>query len=231
MHKSELSFLPFLIIRIIRRIPVVMAFCVFLATGAIAQVDRAVLEGTITDPTGATISGTTVKVLEVDTAIGQEQGTNSSGYYRFPGLAVGRYTVTITGVDFKTKVIEDVILQVGQTRTLDTKLTVGAPTETVEVQHPQRLQTAVPQKRPQSSARIRSRIYPIMAATGRVLHCSRRLLKTMAAETSALFVLPGARATTTTFRLTALMPAAFRSRLRSRKPDCRSLKTQFRNIA
>ncbi|MFZ1999740.1 MAG: TonB-dependent receptor [Candidatus Sulfotelmatobacter sp.] len=133
MHKSELSFLPFLIIRIIRRIPVVMAFCVFLATGAIAQVDRAVLEGTITDPTGATISGATVKVLEVDTAIGQEQGTNSSGYYRFPGLAVGRYTVTITGVDFKTKVIEDVILQVGQTRTLDTKLTVGAPTETVEV--------------------------------------------------------------------------------------------------
>ncbi len=110
-----------------------LALALCLGTTAIAQVDRAVLEGTVTDPTGATISGATVKVLGVDTGLAQEQQTTSKGYYRFPGLAVGRYAVTITNTGFKTKVIEDVILEVGQTRTLDASLVVGAPSEKVEV--------------------------------------------------------------------------------------------------
>ncbi|MGB8583123.1 MAG: TonB-dependent receptor [Candidatus Sulfotelmatobacter sp.] len=103
-------------------------------TIAFAQVDRAVLEGTVTDPSGATISGATVKIVAVDTGLIQTQRTNSNGYYRFPGLAISRYSVTVTNTGFKSKVIDDVIVQVGQTRTLDTALAVGAPTETVEVQ-------------------------------------------------------------------------------------------------
>jgi hypothetical protein len=102
-------------------------------TTAYAQVDRAELEGTVTDVSGAVVAGAGVRILSMDTAISQEQRTNSNGYYRFPGLAVGRYTVTVTGTGFKTKVIEGVILQVGQTRTLDASLAVGAPTEKVEV--------------------------------------------------------------------------------------------------
>jgi hypothetical protein len=110
-----------------------LVLALFLGTTAFAQVDRAALEGTISDSTGAAISGATVKTLAVDTGITQEQRTNANGYYRFPGLAVGRYSVTVTNTGFKTKAIEDVILQVGQTRTLDTTLAVGAPTEKVEV--------------------------------------------------------------------------------------------------
>ena len=102
-------------------------------TTAYAQVDRAELEGTVTDVSGAVVAGAGVRILSMDTAISQEQRTNSNGYYRFPGLAVGRYTVTVTGTGFKTKVIEGVTLQVGQTRTLDASLAVGAPTEKVEV--------------------------------------------------------------------------------------------------
>src|SRR5579863_9939983 len=100
---------------------------------AVAQIDRAELEGTVTDPSGASIVGASVKVVASDTGITQEQQTNSKGYYRLPGLAVGRYTVTVTGVGFKTHVIEDLILQVGQTRTLDVRLAVGTITEKVEV--------------------------------------------------------------------------------------------------
>ena len=106
---------------------------VLLGTMTLAQVDRAVLEGTVSDPTAATITGATVKVLAADTGIAQEQKTNSRGYYRFPGLAVGRYSVTVTSAGFKTKIIVDVILQVGQTQTLDTTLAVGAAGEKVEV--------------------------------------------------------------------------------------------------
>ncbi len=109
----------------------VLALC--LGRMALAQIDRAVLEGTVSDQSGASVVGASVKILAVDTGIAQEQRTNSNGYYRFPGLAVGRYTVTVTNTGFKTKVIENVILQVGQTRTLDATLAVGAPTEKVEV--------------------------------------------------------------------------------------------------
>jgi hypothetical protein len=100
---------------------------------AIAQVDRAVLEGTVTDPTGAIVVGASVKVVAVDTGITHEQRTNSKGYYRFPGLAVGRHSVTVTDAGFKTQVINDVTLEVGQTRTLDVRLEVGAVAEKVEV--------------------------------------------------------------------------------------------------
>ncbi len=100
---------------------------------AVAQIDRAELEGTVTDPSGASIVGASVKIVASDTGITQEQRTNSKGYYRLPGLAVGRYTLTVSNTGFKTHVIEDVILEVGQTRTLDAKLAVGTIAEKVEV--------------------------------------------------------------------------------------------------
>jgi len=102
-------------------------------SSASAQIDRAELEGTVTDPSGAVIRGATVQVLAIETGISQEQQTNANGYYRFPGLAVGRYKMTATNPKFVTKVIDDVILRVGQTRTLDIRLEVGGIAEKVEV--------------------------------------------------------------------------------------------------
>lgn len=100
---------------------------------AFAQVDRAVLEGIVTDSSGSVISGASIKVVAVDTGLTETQPTNSKGYYRFPGLAVGNYTVTTGGAGFKTKQVENVVLRVGQTRTLDVQLAVGAIDEKIEV--------------------------------------------------------------------------------------------------
>ena len=102
--------------------------------GAHAQIDRAVLEGTVTDPSGAVIRGAKVQLLEVDTGISQEQTTNSNGYYHVPGLAVGRYKVAVSSSAFTTKVVDDVVLQVGQTRTLNVQMEVRANAEMVEVE-------------------------------------------------------------------------------------------------
>ncbi len=98
-----------------------------------AQIDRAVIEGTVTEASGRVVAGATVRVLAVDTGLTHDQRTNGAGYYRFPGLAVGRYQVTVTETGFKIKTIDDVIVQVGQTRTLDIQLEVGAINEKVEV--------------------------------------------------------------------------------------------------
>ena len=97
------------------------------------QVDRAALEGTVTDSSGSVIVGATVKAVAVDTSLTEEQRTNAKGYYRIPGLAVGGYTVTVTNVGFQTKVVDNVMLRVGQTRTLDVALGVGTISEHVEV--------------------------------------------------------------------------------------------------
>ncbi len=119
-----------------RRIFLAIFFLAIAWQGAPAQIDRAELEGTVTDPSGAAVSGATVQALAVDTGIMQEQRTNSVGYYRFPGLAVGSYHVTVTSTGFKTKVVEGVHLRVGLTSTLDIPLVVGGMMEKVEVTAP-----------------------------------------------------------------------------------------------
>ena len=69
-----------------------------------AQVDRAALEGTVSDPSGGVIVGASVKAVAVDTGLTEEQQTNSKGYYRISGLAVGGYTVTVANAGFRTKI-------------------------------------------------------------------------------------------------------------------------------
>jgi hypothetical protein len=104
-----------------------------LALPALAQTDRAVLEGTVTDSSGGAISGAMVRATAVATGITQERRANSNGYYRFPGLAVGEYSVSVSNTSFKTKVLDHVILQVGETHTLDAPLEVGTIEEKVEI--------------------------------------------------------------------------------------------------
>src|ERR1700694_182404 len=132
--RTVCSFQPVRLFVPIRWLFLISVVSAIAAIPAAAQIDRAVLEGTVLDPSGAAIVGSSVKILAVDTHISQEQQTNSKGYYRFPGVAVGSYTVTAMSRGFKTKVVEEVILRVGQTRTLDVSLEVGGSTERVEVE-------------------------------------------------------------------------------------------------
>ncbi|HWZ99716.1 MAG TPA: carboxypeptidase-like regulatory domain-containing protein [Candidatus Dormibacteraeota bacterium] len=105
----------------------------FGAEATFSQTDRSTLEGTVTDSSGGAISGARVKILAVATGIADERRTNSNGYYRFPGLPVGQYQITVANPSFKTKVVDEVTLEVGQTRTLDVTLDVGAIDEKVEI--------------------------------------------------------------------------------------------------
>src|ERR1700676_3427013 len=106
-----------------------LLFCI----AANAQIERAELEGTVTDPSGAPIPGVSVKIVADATALAQEQRTNSNGYYHFSGLPVGRYSATVEGRGFHAKLIENLRLQVGQKHTLDVGLQVGGVAERVEV--------------------------------------------------------------------------------------------------
>jgi hypothetical protein len=54
---------------------------------ALAAIPCAVLEGTLTDASGAAIVGAKISAQGVQTGIAQEQRTKSNGYYLVSGLA------------------------------------------------------------------------------------------------------------------------------------------------
>src|SRR5205814_8285623 len=92
-----------------------------------AQVDRATLTGTVTDPTGSVIVGARVEAVSTGTALHRETVTGVNGAYELPGLPIGRYIVTISKTGFKVTQYTNVELSVRQSRTL------RAPTEVVEI--------------------------------------------------------------------------------------------------
>ncbi|MCU1236013.1 MAG: hypothetical protein JWP63_3980, partial [Candidatus Solibacter sp.] len=77
--------------------------------------------------------GAQVVVVSATTGFRRATLTNAAGTFQFPGLAVGTYTVTISHPGFKAAQFKEVELAVGQPRTLDARLEVGAVAEAVEV--------------------------------------------------------------------------------------------------
>jgi hypothetical protein len=90
------------------------------------------LTGTVTDPSGAVVSGATVNIKSDATGATRTTTTNSNGAYRFSLLQPGSYTVTATASGF-SKAQSMATVAIGQATIADVKLAVGATTQTVEV--------------------------------------------------------------------------------------------------
>ncbi len=117
-----------------RAICLILLFLLSVASTVIAQVDRATLNGTVTDTSGAVIQNVKVELVSTTTGFQRETVTSSKGTYQVPALTIGTYKITISKEGFKPEVIENVEFAVGQARTIDAKLQVGAQAEVVEVQ-------------------------------------------------------------------------------------------------
>jgi hypothetical protein len=103
-------------------------------SGALAQINRANLNGTVTDPSGASIPNAQVEVVAPDTGFKRQASTGMSGVYSISSLPTGKYNLTISGNGFKTFEEQGIELSVGQTRTVNVQLVVGAPATRVEVE-------------------------------------------------------------------------------------------------
>ncbi len=103
------------------------------ASPAYGQSDRGNLTGTITDPSGAVVSGVRVTVTSLDTGEVREATTSGEGNYTVPQLPANTYRVSVEADGFKTATIEDVKIAVQVTRTADFQLEVGGAGETVTV--------------------------------------------------------------------------------------------------
>jgi hypothetical protein len=86
------------------------------------------LEGTVSDQSGAVVPGATVTTSNEATGVTQNVLTTSAGYYRFPALAGGVYTVKVNLTGFKNWTREHVRLESTQTRAVNVTLEVGSAT-------------------------------------------------------------------------------------------------------
>src|SRR6266568_3337319 len=110
------------------------ALCFLWTVNGMAQINEANLNGTVTDTSGARVLNAKVRLLKVDTGLTRETITGLGGVYSISSLPVGKYTLTISHEGFKTYAEMGIELFVGQTRTLDAQLRVGAATTTVDVE-------------------------------------------------------------------------------------------------
>jgi Carboxypeptidase regulatory-like domain/TonB dependent receptor/TonB-dependent Receptor Plug Domain len=101
--------------------------------GLFAQVNTASLTGLVTDPSAAAAAGAKIKVKNVATNLEYTATTDTSGYYTFVTLPVGKYTMEIEAQGYKRAVRENVVLEVGQKARIDFTLEVGALTETTTI--------------------------------------------------------------------------------------------------
>jgi len=114
-----------------------LAVCVVilsLTAAGLGQELTATLTGTVTDPSGAVVAGSTVVVHSQETGLDIRSVTTSdTGSFNITNLPAGRYTVTVRLSGFQTYVANDVILNVAEKHTLDVKLVTGKASETIEV--------------------------------------------------------------------------------------------------
>jgi Carboxypeptidase regulatory-like domain len=99
-----------------------------------AQDDRAIVTGTITDQSQATMAGVVVQINSKATGFQREVKTNESGAYLIPGLLVGDYRVTISKDGFRTEQFPDFSLAVGETRTINAQLQIASRSQEVVVE-------------------------------------------------------------------------------------------------
>ena len=98
-----------------------------------AQFDSGQISGFVRDPSGASVPGAGVIATNEGTKQAHRTVTNSDGYYVFPQLLVGTYTLVIEAPGFKRYVKAGIALNAEARVNSDVDLTVGAANESVEV--------------------------------------------------------------------------------------------------
>src|SRR5215470_11673427 len=104
------------------------------ATSGAQTASTGALSGTVTDSSGAVVSGATVNITNEATGDARHLSTQSDGSFLAPLLLPGTYRVEIVGKGFKTLVRANVPVFVTEKKDLRLALEVGTATESVNVE-------------------------------------------------------------------------------------------------
>ena len=100
----------------------------------LAQQTLGGLTGVVTDVTGGILPGTDVTVVGEQTGLKRQQKAGSNGFYEFPNLPIGTYTLTFTHDGFQAQKFPGIEVQGNRIGSVNATLTVGNVTESVTVE-------------------------------------------------------------------------------------------------
>jgi hypothetical protein len=110
-----------------------MLVCLTFAVCSANAQYRASIQGVVTDPQGAVVSGATVTLKNLDTNQTLTATTDDSGIYNFNALAASKYSLTVEKTGFKKKILDTVGVIPDQANAVNLQLEVGQVTESVTV--------------------------------------------------------------------------------------------------
>ena len=85
------------------------------------------------DPSGLSITGAQVKLVDIDRDTSTATATNNSGLYTFPSVRPGRYRMEVTAAGFKVVDVTDLTVNVQDHLEQNFRLQVGSVAESVTV--------------------------------------------------------------------------------------------------
>src|ERR1700691_5183819 len=123
----------------IRSLRFALLSCLFLAMAVLAIPNAQAqtlggITGTVTDSSGAVISGATVTLLGDQTKLNRTQTTSTAGSYSFVNLPIGTYTLSFTQQGFESQNIPSIAVQANRTATVNAELKIGNVSESITVE-------------------------------------------------------------------------------------------------
>src|SRR5229473_8374764 len=117
----------------LKTILIVLSFAIVALPFVVAHGAGGRIEGKVTDPKGAVVSGATVTVTDPVSNQTFSALTDDQGRYKIEGLKAGTYTVTISAKGFTNARREDVTVAEGAVATFDARLEIAAIEAAVNV--------------------------------------------------------------------------------------------------
>ena len=112
----------------------VIFFTIALSAPVFAQFDSGQISGFVRDESGAVVPSAVVVARNEGTGEERRTTTNADGYYVFPQLFVGRYSIVADAAGFKKFLNTGIVLNAEAKVSVNIGLTIGAVTDQVEVQ-------------------------------------------------------------------------------------------------
>ena len=110
---------------------VLLFLCALLAVRlprlAVAQDTTGTITGVVQDPSGASVPGVQVKILNDETGFSRTVETNATGEYKVPFIPVGFYSVTVQKAGFKTQQQKGVRIEILGTMQWHAGLVAASP--------------------------------------------------------------------------------------------------------
>lgn len=98
------------------------------------QIDRAEVNGTVTDASGAIVPGANVQITQNATGETRSTTSGSHGEFVLSSLPIGRFTITVDKSGFGQLRLADIDLNSGVVRTINAQLKVATSAQTVDVE-------------------------------------------------------------------------------------------------